>query len=101
MLSAVRDDEDSDSFSHAADEPTAMWNEESLQELALAPPSKQQESRAATKGGSGGPSVEVSLGPASGQRSMSKVSGLSWGVTILLALGLGAGVYYLIRFLKG
>ena len=98
-----------DDFSHAADEPTAMWNEESLQALALDAPTEQQESAAATKGvGSASPSVEIALGPPSGQRPThqagqrraSKITGLSWGITIVLALGLGAGVYFLVRFLK-
>lgn len=79
-----------------------MWDEESLQDLALDAPGEQKQSAAATRGrGGGGPSVEVALGPRSGQRASSKISGLSWGLTIVLALGLGAGVYFLIRFLKG
>lgn len=86
-----------------------MWNEESLQGLALDAPTEQEQSAAATKGvGSAGPSVEIALGPPSGQRpahqpaqqGASKIAGLSWGITIVLALGLGAGVYFLVRFLK-
>lgn len=99
ICNAPRVGDDHESGTFAADEPTAMWDEESLQDLALDAPAEQQQSGAATRGqGGGGPSVQVELQSA-GTSGPSK--GLSWGITIFLALGLGAGVYFLIRFLKG
>ncbi|MEM9067392.1 MAG: hypothetical protein AAGE52_02770 [Myxococcota bacterium] len=82
---------------HAADEPTAMWDEDSLKDLGLddvgrvsSPPSGPATSGA----GPAGPSVQVSTAQGSPR------GGLSWVITIVLAVVLGVGVFLLVRLLR-
>lgn len=108
---AVIDDDD-DPSAHAADDPTAMWDEDSLAALGLGRPSTESAATAskpatASKRGANS-SVEVTLGtaedPTQGrvghQTPASRGGGLSWSVTILLAIVLAVSVYLAIRYLR-
>jgi hypothetical protein len=108
---------DDDSSSHAADEPTAVWDVNALREAGLGDLIKQPGHEdsdpppAATPAmrGSQGPSIVVDEA-AAGARARpgpnmkpdgTAASGeLGWVATLGLAAGLGAAVYLLIRFLK-
>ncbi|HJK92771.1 MAG TPA: hypothetical protein RMH85_00945 [Polyangiaceae bacterium LLY-WYZ-15_(1-7)] len=101
------DDDDLDPMAHAADEPTAMWDEAALAKLGLdkdGNPSDPPPATAASPKGES--SVQVDLpqvahdpGKAPGGGAK-KGSGLSWAVTIALAIGLGVGVYFVVRMLR-
>ncbi len=95
---------DDDSM-HAADEPTAMWDGDSLQELGL--DGLHEPKPPATAGSGAGASVQIDLGPAgspkqsSGQAKSSGMSGpMGWAVTLLAAGVLGTAVFFLVRFLR-
>ena len=108
---------DDDISSHAADEPTAVWDVNALREAGLGELIKkpgQEDSDpppAATPAmrGNQGPSIVVDEA-AAGARAQpgpnvkggsAAASGeLGWAATLGLAAGLGAAVYLLIRFLK-
>lgn len=112
------EDED-DSESHAADEPTAVWDESALRAAGLTdlfnkrksdpPPPPATPATPADR-----PSIEVSeemaraLAPApEAAREAQPVAsvpaggGMGWGATLALAVLLGGLVYGLIRFVKG
>lgn len=116
--------EDDDGESHAADEPTAVWDESALRAAGLTellnrrksdpPPPPATKSSVPDR-----PSIEVSQEMAVAvpepvraeepapplvhepavERPAS--SGMGWGATLVLAVLLGAVVYALIRFAKG
>jgi hypothetical protein len=94
---------DDDSM-HAADEPTAMWDGDSLQELGL--DGLHEPKPPATAGTGAGGSVQIDLGPAgsSSQAPSPAKSGMSgpmgWAVTLLAAGVLGTAVFFLVRLLR-
>lgn len=89
-------DEDDD-FLHAADEPTAMWDEGSLRDLGLDIPLEQKETGPATTGTGAHRAIGVELTtPPKSQGSQI----MQWVVTILLAVGLGVGVFFLVRMFR-
>jgi len=99
-------DDDDDDFKSAADDPTAMWDDEALRAAGMSHPGKG-ESRAATPatrpsvGGDSREKVIVgrrSSGPAGPARAAS--GGLSWPLTLLLAIALGVAVYFLVSYLR-
>ena len=105
-----------DDLSHAADEPTAVWDVNALREAGLAElikkPGDDDDSEpppAATPAmrGNQGPSIvvdEAAAGararPGPNMKSADATGELGWAATLGLAAGLGAAVYLLIRFLK-
>jgi len=122
------DDDDLDGESHAADEPTAVWDEQALRAAGLTdllkrrpsepPPAPATPSEAPRDH----PSIVVDQSvvdspspldpsvatrpdgpraPASAVRSSSASGGMGWGTTIALALALALVVYSLIRWVKG
>lgn len=103
---AVADDDD-DFMSHAADEPTAMWDGDSLAELGLDkldPPASQEQAPPATAGKGGGGSVQIDLGPSpvgSAPPAAGRSGVMAWVITLIAAAVLGTGVFFLIRHLKG
>lgn len=105
-----RQELDDDSGSHAADEPTAVWDANTLREAGLGDllkkPDDSDPPPAATPAARNhGPSIVVDEA-AAGARAQEAASGkadsgeLGWGATLGLAAGLGAAVYLLIRFFK-
>jgi hypothetical protein len=117
--------DDDDGESHAADEPTAVWDESALRAAGLTdllnkrksdpPPPPATKSTVPDR-----PSIEVSedvARAAAAELAASRVTnpepmpaaepapapqgGLGWGATLGLAVVLGAIVYVLIRLLKG
>ena len=99
----VHDEDPDDSMMHAADEPTAMWDQESLDQLGLegAPPP-------ATRPAAGSASsIEVSLGAAEdphqpvGKPRGWQGTGKSWAITLVSALLLAVVTYYVVRALAG
>jgi hypothetical protein len=102
-------DVDDDGMSHAADEPTAVWDANTLREAGLGDLINRPESEpppAATRGRrreQQGPSIvvdEAAAGARSEQVATSTGADLGWLSTVALAAGLGGAVYFLIRFLK-
>jgi hypothetical protein len=111
---------DDDSSSHAADEPTAVWDVNALREAGLAELIKKPGSDDSDPPPPATPGVRSAQGPsivvdeaAAGARARpgppsaalkqggAAASGeLGWVATLGLAAGLGAAVYALIRFLK-
>ena len=99
-----------DDTSHAADEPTAVWDANTLREAGLGDLIKKPDSEPpppATPAvrGNQGPSIFVDEAQAGakaqrGPNSREDNGELGWGATLGLAAGLGAAVYLLIRFLK-
>ncbi|HEX5656916.1 MAG TPA: hypothetical protein VFX59_06960 [Polyangiales bacterium] len=108
------DDED-DGESHAADEPTAVWDESALRAAGLTdllnkrksdpPPPPATQSAAPDR-----PSIEVSQEMAQPQpepeapivmEPAPPSGGLGWSATLALAIVLGGVVYALIRHFKG
>jgi hypothetical protein len=97
-FSALVSDED-DTGQHAADEPTAMWDEEALAKLGLATSSAPK--AAPAKGPGLAVSVETATPAATasgGAKPKSPV--LGWVVTLALALALGVAVYFVVRALR-
>lgn len=95
----VVSDEDDD-FLHAADEPTAMWDEGSLRDLGLDIPIEQKETAPATTGTGAHRAIGIELtGPDSATKSKGATM-LHWIVTITLAVGLGVGVFFLVRMFR-
>ena len=89
-------DED-ESGQHAADEPTAMWDDDALAKLGLntAPVEKPKT----------GPGLSVSVETSSHATSTAtapkqKSPVVGWVITIGLALLLGVGVYFAVRALR-
>ena len=89
-------DED-ESGQHAADEPTAMWDEDALAKLGLnAAPAEKPKT---------GPGLSVSVETSSHAASSAtapkpKSPMIGWVITIGLALVLGVGVYFVVRALR-
>lgn len=90
-------DNDDDDFLHAADEPTAMWDESALKELGLEPGLAASQSAPATTGTGRHRAIGVELtqGPADPPKKKSEA--LAWVITLVLAVGLAVGMYYLVR----
>jgi hypothetical protein len=99
-------DADDDGMSHAADEPTAVWDANTLREAGLGDLINRPEAEAppATRAGrrEQGPSIVVDEAAAGApSQELASTSGdLGWLSTVALAAGLGGAVYFLIRFLK-
>ena len=92
----VRDEDESGQ--HAADEPTAMWDEDALAKLGLNTPAPEAKPKTGP-----GLSVSVETSPhaastATAPKPKSPVMG--WVITIGLALLLGVGVYFAVRALR-
>ena len=100
--------EEDDDFSHAADEPTAMWDESALKELGL--DSVQEQSAPATTGTGRHRAVGVdftganeAIAPRAASSATSPTSSggsFRWVLLVLLALSVGAGAFFLVRALK-
>lgn len=113
-----RDPADRDLPSHAADDPTAMWDEGALREAGMeevANRAKSMPPPAATGPAVGGDSrrsvVVGTGGDAAGPESADRTprprrrpsqpdAGLSWPITIALAIALGVAVYFLVRLIR-
>jgi hypothetical protein len=113
LANEKRQDSEDDLGSHAADEPTAVWDANTLRQAGLGDLIKKPDSEpppAATPAARGnqGPSIVVdeAAAGARAQRGPDMRQGqngsgeLGWGATLGLAAGLGAAVYLLIRFFK-
>ncbi|MFK7999790.1 MAG: hypothetical protein AB8H86_09340 [Polyangiales bacterium] len=100
MIRVVSDEDDD--FLHAADEPTAMWDEGSLRDLGLDIPIEQKETGPATTGTGAHRAIGVELtsGPSPASAKPKGSSALHWIVTIALAVGLGVGVFFLVRMFR-
>jgi len=86
------DDDEHVAVDSAADAPTAVWDEESLRAAGVEMPAQEE-----AKQGTAPPQIEtVSDTGGMGRRA----GGLSWPLTIALAVGLGLAVYFLVRFLR-
>ena len=77
----------------AADEPTAMWDEDSLREAGL-----DLGARSSSRPRSRGTGTDPGLSRMPRRQAS---GGLSWTLTILLALALGAAVFFAVRALRG
>lgn len=108
------DDDDLDGESHAADEPTAVWDESALRAAGLSDLLKRRdaepEAPPATR--SVAPSAESSIvideGVTPGlpqiiaaEPAAPAARGLGWFATLAIAVVLGGAVYLLIRALRG
>ena len=108
-----------ESGSHAADEPTAVWDADSLREAGLAELLEQEEAEALAPATPGATSRDASIqiadelapagqavsGPTPARQSAASMEapapkGMGWGAALSIALALGGAVYALIRFLK-
>jgi hypothetical protein len=112
----VSDEHDDDPASPrwAADEPTAMWDDSLMRDAGYTDLAKDRsekprgESGPATERGVGGDeaarvrvSPELTGGhPAVSAPPAKKPPGLSWVITVVLAVGLGVAVYVAIRLLR-
>jgi hypothetical protein len=107
---------DDDLQTSAADDPTAMWDEDSLKDLGLDDIAERHSSRppgpkpvaaapvaaAVAPANRLGHSTDPRVGPMVRRRPPPKRSGgMSWTLTIALAVALGTAVYYFVRLLKG
>lgn len=117
------DDDDFGGESHAADEPTAVWDEQALRAAGLTDLLKRRTSDppdapgAAPTPAGDAPSIVVDQSvvdqPSGAQSAAARATqtrksapppastGLGWGATLGIALALGMVVYFLIRYLKG
>lgn len=113
------DPDDDDGESHAADEPTAVWDESALRAAGLsdllskrdsAPPpppatapvsSSAQDQSIVVDQESLVPKNPPTPVPEAPERLAPQEGGLGWGATLAIAVLLGALVYGLIRYLKG
>lgn len=106
-----RDDDDGSNL--AADEPTAVWDANTLREAGLGDLIKKPDSTpppAATapdRAGATAPSMVVDAKAAgapvqhvAAPKAAANSGELGWGSTVALAAGLGAAVYLAIRFLR-
>lgn len=113
------DEFDDSGIRNAADDPTAVWDEDSLRAAGLGDlgalegrsPSPATEPEEQAGGGSievsaemsrgaGGPSPKGAPRLTPGPTPAAKPGGLSWPLTIALAFALGLAVYLLVRLLK-
>ena len=108
------DDDDLDGESHAADEPTAVWDENALRAAGLtdllkrqdaepaAPPATRSE---APPGAESSIVVDEGVAPELPQVILADpgepARGLGWFATLAIAIVLGGAVYLLIRMLRG
>jgi len=98
--------DDDDLVSHAADEPTAMWDGDMPERLGLDRPPSEPPEPAASPTGSAGSSVQVSFDstpppaaphePAPAPESQAR----QWAVLIVGALALAAAAFYVVRALR-
>jgi anti-sigma factor RsiW len=108
------DDDDLEAESHAADEPTAVWDETALRAAGLTDLLKRREAEveAAPATRAVVPSAESSIvideGVTPGMPQVIAAEpaspaprGLGWAATLAIAVVLGGAVYYLIRLLRG
>ncbi len=107
-------EQDDDSQMHAADEPTAVWDANTLRDAGLGDLLRRPESEpppaqtSPKKFGNQDPSIVVDAAAAGAKaevvrraaRRRSNSGELGWAATVGLAAGLGAAVYLLIRFLR-
>jgi len=94
----------------AADDPTAIWDEEALRKAGLGAVLENLEDSAPATPGEKGPAPSMITDvlddtPAGGSRGVpvqkpQPPKEMSWAATISLALALGAVVYLAIRFLR-
>ena len=100
------DDDDDDFMSHAADEPTAMWGGDMLEQLGLDRPPSEPPKPAAQPTASKGSSVQVSLDPTPSRAAPTKPApkprsqAVQWVVLIVGALALAAAAFFLVRALR-
>ncbi len=101
----MSDDEDDDDFmSHAADEPTAMWGGDMLEQLGLDRAPSEPPKAPAQPSSSSGSSVQVSLSsdastPAP-KKAAPKSQAVQWAVLIVGALALAAVAFFVVRALR-
>jgi len=110
------DDDDLDGESHAADEPTAVWDESALRAAGLTDLLKRRDepeappATRAVQASSTAPSIVVDdvetpppgvVIPADPVPQSALARGLGWGATMIVAVLLGAAVYVAIRFIRG
>ena len=77
-----------------------MWDSGSLKELGLDVPIEQKETGPATTGTGAHRAIGVELiGPAAPPKS-SGAQAIQWIVTVALAIGLGVGVFFLVRMFR-
>lgn len=118
------EDDDLDSESHAADEPTAVWDESALRAAGLTDLLQRREAPAAPPATRAAPSgsdpsivIDEAVAPELLNESVTpgpgipepvaavvpasvRPRGLTWGSTVLVALVLGGLVYLLVRIMR-
>ncbi len=93
-----------DDSRHAADDPTAVWTDESIQEaLGEVPVS---DSGPATEGAGQSKKVSVDLAmlsdaPGDGEPHKGLGPVATWSITLVIAVVVGVGMFMLIRALRG
>jgi len=107
------DDDELDGESHAADEPTAVWDENALRAAGLTDLLKRHDAEPAappaTRSTAPGPEssivVDEDVAPELPQVILADpgepARGLGWFATLAIAIVLGGAVYLLIRLLRG
>ena len=96
--------DDDDDFSFAADEPTAMWDENDLKDLGLEVPEGRAATGPATTGTGRHRAIGIELTeaetdppPTSVKTGQKRSDTLTWIATIVLSVFLGVGMYFLVR----
>lgn len=79
-----------------------MWDEGSLRDLGLDIPIEQKETGPATTGTGAHRAIGIELtgGPDPAAAKSKGATALQWIVTIALAVGLGVGVFFLVRMFR-
>jgi len=107
------EDDDLDGESHAADEPTAVWDESALRAAGLtdllkrrdAEPAGPPATRSAVPGTESSIVIDEGVTPGIPQVILAEPAtparGLGWFATLGIAVVLGGAVYLLIRMLRG
>ncbi|MEY4515378.1 MAG: hypothetical protein RLZZ450_7500 [Pseudomonadota bacterium] len=109
------DDDDLEAESHAADEPTAVWDESALRAAGLSDLLKRRDveaeappaTRSAAPGAESSIVIDEGVTPGLAQAIAAEPStpaprgGMGWAATLAIAVILGGAVYYLIRLLRG
>ena len=110
-VSEEKDDLDHEAQRWAADEPTAMWDDSEMkaggydalaEDRQAKPRGETGPATGRSAGGMDDSSIQLSRGPVVQRAAAAaprKPGGISWVLTILLSLGLGVGVFILIRAL--